>query len=241
MEPKKIKYFHTDNMEFMNQLPDNYYDLAIADPEQGKQEHGGTSRSGYVKQKNGSKIWVQDGSYKKKSWDYKPASDQYFDELIRISKHQIIWGVQYFERYFGKGRIVWDKVNHGSDQYDCELAYCSLNDRTELFRYMWNGMLQGKSIKEGHIMQGNKKLNEKRRHPTHKPSALYKWTFIHYNIPKDWKIFDPNLGSGSIGIAAYELGYQLDACEKDKEQFDIAQSWLNEHIKQDTLNPKLYL
>ena len=195
MHPE-IKYHHKDNMEFMASLPDNYYDLVIADPEQGKQEHGGTNRSGFVKQKNGSKMYVQDGGFVKKDWDYKPASNEYFYELIRISKHQIIWGVQYFDRYFGQGRIVWDKVNGDNDQYDCELAYCSLNNRTELFRFMWSGMLQGKNMKEGHVMQGNKKLNEKRLHPTHKPSVLYKWTFLHYDIPKEWKIFDPNLGSG---------------------------------------------
>lgn len=235
----KIKYHYTDNMDFMRNIPNKYFDLVIADPPQGKKEHGGTCRSKYVKQKNGSKIFVHDGGYTKKNWDNKPADNKYFNEIIRISKHQIIWGEQYFNRYFGKGRIVWDKVNGNNDQYDCELAYCSLNDRTTLFRYMWHGMMQGKSIKQGHIMQGNKKLNEKRRHPTHKPSNLYKWIFTHYGIPKDWKIFDPNLGSGSIGVAAYELGYNLEACENDKEQFEIAQNWLNETILKDKQHFKI--
>ncbi|OFX52330.1 MAG: hypothetical protein A2066_00110 [Bacteroidetes bacterium GWB2_41_8] len=230
-----INLFNTDNMEFMRQLPDKFYDLAIADPEQGKKEHGGIDRSKFVQQKNGTRIWVQDGNYKKKSWDYYPATNEYFDELMRISKHQIIWGEQYFDRYFGKGRIIWDKVNGKSHQFDCEIAYCSLNDRAELFRFMWAGMMQGKSIEEGHIAQGNKKLNEGRRHPTHKPSALYKWIFTHYKIPKDWKIFDPNLGSGSIGIACIHLGYNLDACEIDYEQYHIAKHWIEyeeKHINQ---------
>lgn len=236
-----IVYHHIDNMEFMRSKPDNFYDLAIADPEQGKQEHGGTNRSGFVKQNNGSKIWVNDGNFKKKSWDYTPATNEYFDELFRISKYQIIWGEQYFDRYFGKGRIIWDKVNGNNDQYDCEIAYNSLTDRTELFRFMWSGMMQGKSINEGHIMQGNKKLNEKRLHPTHKPSSLYTWTFKHFGIPLNWKIFDPNLGSGSIGISCYELGYSLDACENDKEQIDIAQNWLNDEIQKNINAPKLQL
>jgi site-specific DNA-methyltransferase (adenine-specific) len=224
----------------MAKLPDNYYDLAIADPEQGKKQHGGINRSGFVKQSNGSKLFVQDGNYLKKDWDNKPASNQYFDELIRVSKHQIIWGEQYFDRYFGKGRIVWDKVNGNSDQYDCEIAYCSLNDRTELFRYMWSGMMQGKSFMEGHIMQGNKNLNEKRIHPTQKPVALYLWTFIHYDIPKEWKIFDPNLGSGSIGIACDRLGYDLDACENDFEMFSRANSRLLRHQEKTIINPTLF-
>lgn len=223
-----INYTCRDNLEYMKSLPDNYYNLAFADPEQGKKEHGGTNRSGYVKQKNGSKLFVKDGGYKKKDWDNKPASKEYFDELIRISQHQIIWGEQYFDYYFGKGRIVWDKVNGNSDQYDCEIAYCSLSDRTTLFRYQWSGMLQGKSIKEGHITQGNKKLNEKRFHPTQKPSALYLWKLMYYKIPLDWKIFDPNLGSGSVGIACLQSGHNLDACEVDPEMYDLASKWLKE-------------
>lgn len=223
-----INYYNIDNIEFMRSIPDKYYDISIADPPQGKKEHGGINRSHYVKQKNDSKLFVKDGNYKKKFWDNKPASKEYFNELFRISKEIIIWGEQYYGIYFGKGRIIWDKCNSTNDQYDCEIAYTSLNDRVTLFRYMWSGMMQGKSIKEGHIMQGNKKLNEKRRHSTHKPTKLYIWTLQKFNIPKDWKIFDPNLGSGSIGIACHKLGYSLDACENDKEQFNIALDWLNE-------------
>lgn len=226
-----INYYCIDNMEYMENIPDKYYDLAIADPPQGKKEHGGTNRCHWTKQKNGSKLFVKDGNFKKKNWDLEPASIDYFNELFRISKHQIIWGEQYYGIYFGKGRIIWDKCNSINHQYDCEIAYTSLNDRVTLFRYMWSGMMQGKSISEGHIVQGNKKLNEKRRHSTHKPSKLYQWTFNRFNIPKEWKLFDPNLGSGSIGIAALKLGYSLDACENDKEQFDIALNWLNEERK----------
>ena len=223
-----INYYCIDNIEYMKTIPDKFYDLSIADPPQGKKEHGGKNRSHWVLQSNGSKKFVNDGNFIKKNWDNKPASKEYFDELIRISKYQIIWGEQYYGIYFGPGRIVWNKCNGNNDQYDCEIAHTNLNDRTTLFRYMWSGMMQGKSIKEGHIMQGNKKLNEKRKHPTHKPSILYKWQFLNFKIPQNWKIFDPNLGSGSIGIAALELGYNLDACENDVSQFNIALDWLNE-------------
>lgn len=108
---QSINYYHVDNLDFMRSLSNNFYDLAVADPEQGKKEHGGKDRSGWGKQRNGCKIWVNDGNYKRRNWENLPASNEYFDELIRVSKYQIIWGEQYFQRYFGKGRIVWDKVN----------------------------------------------------------------------------------------------------------------------------------
>lgn len=221
-----INYHYIDNMAFMKELPDNFYDLAIADPEQGKKQHGGTNRSGYVLQKNGSKSYVE-GNYKKRNWDTSPATPKYFKELFRVSKHQIVWGCQYYHENFGPGRIVWDKVNDGTDQYDCELAYTNLNNRTTLLRFMWRGMMQGKNINEGHLQQGNKKLNEKRIHPTQKPVALYEWQFKTFNIPLDWKIFDPNLGSGSLGVACLGMGYSLDACENDKYMFDLALNWLD--------------
>jgi len=229
-----------DNLEYMRTLPDNYYDLAVADPEQGKKMHGGKQYSCKVKQKNGSSTRVTGTFYEKGDWDNKPATPEYFKELFRVSRHQIIWGCQYYHMNFGQGRIIWDKVNAGSNQYDCEIAYTSLTDRTVLFRYMWRGMMQGKSIKEGHIQQGNKKLNEKKNHPTQKPSALYKWQFMVFDIPKHWKIFDPNLGSGSHGIACFEMGYSLDACEIDPVQIKKAQTWLDQESEKKDLNLKLF-
>ncbi len=222
-----INYHYIDNMSFMKELPDNFYDLAIADPEQGKKQHGGKQYTGHQVQSNGAKTIVKGPSYAKRDWDNSPATPEYFKELFRVSKHQIIWGCQYYHENFGPGRIVWDKVNDGSSQYDCELAYTNLNDRTTLFRYMWRGMMQGKNINEGHLQQGNKKLNEKRIHPTQKPVALYEWQFKKFNIPLEWKILDTNLGSGSIGIACLNMGYSLDACESDKYMFDLALNWLD--------------
>lgn len=222
-----INYHYIDNMAFMKELPDNFYDLAIADPEQGKEQHGGKQYTGHQTQSNGSKTMVKGPSYKNRGWDNSPATPEYFKELFRVSKHQIIWGCQYYHENFGLGRIVWDKVNDGSDQYDCELAYTSLNDRTTLLRFMWRGMMQGKNINEGHLQQGNKKLNDKRIHPTQKPVALYEWQFKKFDIPLDWKIFDPNLGSGSHGVACLNMGYSLDGCENDKYMFDLAMSWLD--------------
>ncbi len=90
-------YLNCDCMYGMKEFPDKYFDLAICDPEYGRKEHGGRNRSKYVKQKNGSKIFVRDGQYINRGWDNEPAGKEYFDELIRVSKHQIIWGCNYFD------------------------------------------------------------------------------------------------------------------------------------------------
>ena len=221
-----------DCMDAMREMPDNAYDLAIVDPEYGRGEHGGVNRSGLVTQKNGSKKMVKGGGqYKKKGWDCKPAGSDYFNEVIRVSKNQIIWGCNYYGANFGSGRIIWDKCNEGSDQSDCEIAYNSLTNRVDLFRYMWRGMMQGKSVSEGHVMQGNKQLNEKRIHPTQKPVKLYKWLLTNYAKPND-KILDTHAGSFSIGIACHDLGFDLDAWEIDAEYHAAATKRFEQHKAQ---------
>ena len=215
----------------MKTFPDNYFDLAIVDPEYGRKEHGGKNRSSYVKQKNGKKLFVKDGGYEKKDWDNKPAGKEYFDELIRVSKNQIIWGCNYYDYKFGSGRIVWDKCNEGTDQSDCEIAYNSLTDRVDLLRYMWRGMMQGKSISEGHIQQGNKKLNEIRIHPTQKPVALYEWILINY-AEQGYKLLDTNVGSASSLIAFYNLGFDYIGFEIDEEIYKQSNERLQARMNQ---------
>lgn len=156
---------------------------------------------------------------------------EYFDELFRISKHQIIWGVNYFDYPFSSGRIIWDKVNGESSFSDCEIAYCSLHDSVRLFRYMWNGMLQGKSISEGHIQQGNKKLNEKRIHPTQKPVNLYRWLIQKY-AKEGYKILDTHVGSASSLIAFEEAGLEYIGFEKDEQIFKSALARLEDFKSQ---------
>lgn len=138
----------------------------------------------------------------------------YFDELRRVAKHYIVWGCNYFSYEFASGRIVWDKCKKGTSFSDCELAATDLFNTVRLFRFMWNGMLQGKSVAEGHIMQGNKKLNEQRIHPTQKPVALYDWIFQNYAAP-GCRVLDTHLGSGSSRIAAYEAGVDFIGFEID--------------------------
>lgn len=219
-------------MKWMADRPDNYYDIAIVDPEYGRGEDGGVNRSGWVTQENGTKKFVKKGNhYKKKQWDNEPASPEYFQELFRVSKRQIIWGVNYYKENFGPGRIIWDKVNQGSDQSDCEIAYNSTNHRVDMIPYMWRGMMQGKSISEGRVMQGNKKLNEKRIHPTQKPVIIYKWILSKY-CQKDWNILDTHGGSMSHAIACHDLGFKLDICEMDEEYFMLAKERFNQHTSQ---------
>lgn len=226
--------YNMDCMEAMRKMPDKCFDLVVVDPPYGRKEHGGKCRSGFAVQKNGSRLYVEDGGYKKKDWDALPPGEEYFKELMRVSKNQIIWGVNYFPLVFGSGRIVWDKCNGASDQSDCEIAYNSLTNRVDLLRFMWAGMMQGKSIAEGHVMQGNKKLNEKRIHPTQKPVALYTWIFQRYAKNGD-KILDTHLGSGSSRIAAYDAGLDFTGFEIDKEYFEMQEERFAAHTAQCSL------
>lgn len=211
--------YNEDCLKGMARFPDKFFDLAIIDPPYGRGEHGGKDRGKVPNRNNKAGTYVPGGRYKLKEWDCRPPDISFFDELFRVSKRQIIWGCNYFRMVWGPGRIVWDKCNDGSDQSGAEIAYNSMTERVDLFRYMWRGMMQGKSIKQGHIMQGNKKLNEKRIHPTQKPVALYSWSLQQFGQPGD-KILDTHMGSQSSRIAAYRQGFDFWGWEIDQEYFD---------------------
>ena len=201
-------------MTEMVKFPDNHFDVAIVDPPY----YSGPEKRKFYGRKI-SPIGVQRIYDKSTSWSV--PEREYFDELFRISKNQIIFGCNYFDYPFGSGRIVWDKCNGSSSFSDCELAYTSFHDSVRLFRYMWNGMMQGKSISEGHIQQGNKKLNEKRIHPTQKPVNLYRWLVQRYLKPGQL-VLDTHVGSGSSLIAFEEYGLQYIGYEIDKSYYDLA-------------------
>jgi site-specific DNA-methyltransferase (adenine-specific) len=224
-------YYNMDCMQGMKEFPDKYFDLAIVDPPYGRKEHGGRNRSGYVRQKNGSKIFVKDGQYENRKWDNEPPSEDYFNELMRVSKNQIIFGYNYFDYPLIGGRIVWDKCNDGSNQSDAEIAYCSMNDRIDIFRYMWRGMFQGKSITEGTTQQGNKRLNEKRIHPTQKPVALYEWLLNRYAKPND-VILDTHVGSASSLIACYNTNHKFVGFELDEYYYKVSKQRLDTEMAQ---------
>ncbi|KGQ40309.1 DNA methylase [Gallibacterium anatis] len=194
-----IEYHNMDCVTALKKYKDKYFDLAIVDP---PYFDGPNKRQFYGRKI--SPIGVQRFYTPTDTWTVLTAD--YFEELFRVSKHQIIWGVNYFNYTFGPGRIIWDKVNGKSSFSDCEIAYCSLHDSVRLFRYMWNGMLQGKSIEEGHVAQGNKRLNEKRIHPTQKTVNLYLWLLQRY-AKAGQLILDTHVGSGSSLIACKKLGF----------------------------------
>lgn len=149
-------------------------------------------------------------------------------------------GGNYFNYIFpSPGRIIWDKCNGTVSFSDCEIAYCSLHDSVRMFRYMWNGMMQGKSITEGHIQQGNKKLNEKRIHPTQKPINLYVWTLQTYAKP-GYKIGDGHTGSGSIRIAADRLSMNYEGAELTEKIFLKQEERWNDYRNESTKNPHIF-
>jgi len=212
-----IQITNEDNMDLMARYPDKYFDLAIADPpyfeDYGKANYTGNdiSTSGVRRQT-------------KKIQNWEVPNEVYFNELFRVSKHQIIWGCNYYAKYIPNvGRIVWDKQNESSTFSKCELASHSFGVIVDKFTFMWNGMLQG-----------NMKDKEVRIHPTQKPVKLYEWLLMNYAENGD-KILDTHLGSGSIAIACHNLGFELTACELDKDYYESALKRLKQHQQQLTI------
>lgn len=222
---KKIYIENCDNMALMSRYPDNYFDLAIVYPPYGIGEDGGKLRHGDKSEKKGFKKNIK---YKKKNWDLTPPTKEYFDELFRVSKNQIIWGGNYFIDNLKSTNcfIIWDKKGKDkSDFADCEIAWASFSSAIRKFQYDWIGF-------------GNLNLPEKRErfHPTHKPVALYKWLLDKYAKQGD-KILDTHLGSGSIAIACHDFGYDLTSCELDEEYYNASIERIKNHI---SLNASLF-
>lgn len=217
-------FYNMDCMNGMKEFSDKYFDIAVVDP---PYFEGPEKRKFYGRKV--SPIGVQRIYEEMDAWEIPEKA--YFEELFRVSKQQIIWGCNYFDYHFGPGRIVWDKCNGKSSFSDCEIAYCSLHDSVRLFRYMWNGMMQGKSVDEGWIQQGNKKKNEIRIHPTQKPVNLYKWITREY-IKSGWKALDTHVGSASSLVAYEEAGVQYVGFEKDTRMYKKAKQRLEAEMSQ---------
>lgn len=211
-----ITLYNADCMELLREMPDNAYDLAIVDPPYGIGESGEKNHSR-------SKIAVAKDYKAFAGNDILPPLMEYFQELFRVSKNQIIWGANHFISripYDSPCWIVWDKQNGENDFADCELAWTSFKSAVRIFRFRWAGMLQE-----------NMKCKEERIHPTQKPVALYAWLLNNY--AKDgWKILDTHLGSGSIAIACDELGYSLTGIELDPYYYEKAKERISNHQRQ---------
>lgn len=234
---EKINLYNCDCMELLKQTPDKYYELAIVDLPYGIGASKPSKKPEFVKQKNGNKLRVKtSNSYTPKDWDFKLSSEEYFQELFRVSQKQIVFGGNYYG--LTGGYLVWDKLNGESDQFGCELAWLSFTNRTDIIRFLWNGMFQGTvadtDVYKANVQQGNKSLNEKRIHPTQKPVALYKWILDKYAKSGD-KIIDTHYGSGSLAIACHDYGFELSASELDEEYFTKSIKRVQTHVAQQNL------
>jgi site-specific DNA-methyltransferase (adenine-specific) len=214
----KSEVFNCDNMELMAKYPDNHFELAIVDPPYGI-DAGNTFSGEKRKSGNGSAL---KSAFEKKDWDVNIPSEDYFKELMRVSKNQIIWGANYMTHYLppSMGWIVWDKDNGTTKFSDCELAFSSFNQALRKYKFTWNGMLQG-----------DMKNKEKRYHPTQKPVRLYEWLLSNYAKEGD-KILDTHGGSMSSVIACLNLGFEITCTELDKDYYEEAKERINEHQRQ---------
>ncbi len=199
-------FYNMDCMEGMKQFPDKYFDLAIVDPPYGIGENGSKNHT------RGKLAKAKD--YKTFSGDDLKAPDKdYFKELFRVSKNQIIWGGNYMVSNIEKNSscwIVWDKDNGETDFADCELAWTSFDSAVRKFKYKWQGMLQE-----------NMKHKEFRIHPTQKPVALYEWLLGKYAKPGEI-ILDTHVGSASSLIACHRTKHKFVGFELDEYYYNKA-------------------
>jgi len=214
-----MKLINDDCMNILPDYADDYFDLAIVDPPYGIKEDGKSNHS--------RSILAETTKFTPKDWDKNSPDKSYFDELLRVSKNQIIFGANHFISkipYDSSCWVVWDKENGASDFADCELAWTSFKTAVRKYKFMWAGMLQG-----------NMKEKQVRIHPTQKPKQLYSWLLETYAKPTD-KVLDTHLGSGSSAIACHYFGTQVFVgIEIDKEYFDMA----SERIEKQTMQIKL--
>ena len=206
----KITITNEDNMLLMARYPDNYFDLAIVDPPYGIKASSGASTNRTMRKK------IASGEIKGGDWDNTTPDETYFKELMRVSKNQIIWGGNYFDLPSSKCFLIWDKGEsiYGRDFAECEMAWASFDKCARIYKLFPN--------------------QADRIHPTQKPIGLYKWILDRFSKDGD-KILDTHLGSGSIAIACHDYGFELTACELDKEYYDKAIQRIKNHVSQTKL------
>jgi len=206
-------------------MDDNQFDLAIVDPPYGINADKAQNNAALQREKayNGkSKSGRRWKKYKETNWDNETPKKEYFNELFRVSKKQIIWGGNYFEYVwnFGNTFLIWNKMQRGFTLADCELAW--VNEKNKASRIF--DMSRSEALSENNKNGG-------RFHPTQKPVKLYEWLLINYAKEGD-KILDTHLGSGSIAIACHNLGFDLTGYEIDEEYFQAAVKRYQQHKNQ---------
>lgn len=210
-----IELLNIDCMEYMAEQPDGAFDLAIADPPYGI---GVKGQSGAAN----SDRWSApvDKNYHSPEWDKNPPDKEYFIELKRVSKHQIIWGANYFRFVWpSRGIISWDKKTSGNYS-GFELAATTFEKPAAVFEWLWNGF--------------KKQQPEERIHPTQKPVKLYEWLLTNYANPGQ-RILDTHLGSGSSAIAAHYFGCDFVGTEIDPDYYQAAMERFNRETAQLTM------
>lgn len=208
----KSEVFNMDCIEGMKKFPDNYFELAIVDP-----PYGNIDAIGLIDNKKNNLQATKRKNYK--LFDNISPENEYYIELERVSKNQIVWGGNFLG--LCGGVIVWNK--NGTAFGEAEIAICSTHKSVKIYEFTWNGMIQG-----------DMKNKEIRIHPTQKPVQLYKWILTNYAKEGD-KILDTHLGSGSSRIAAYDLGFEFTGFELDKDYYETSEKRFKQHIAQLTL------
>ena len=199
--------YNEDCLEAMKRMPDKCFDLAIVDPPYGVGDNKLTAGGSWAaKYKTGDA-----------AWDIAP-SQEYFLELFRVSKNQIVWGGNYFSLPSTRGFVVWDKVSHMPTMADCEYAWTSFDTNAKVYK----GMRAGRQTGENRI------------HICQKPIKLYRWLLDRYAKPGD-KILDTHLGSGSSRIAAHQLGFDFTGYELDKDYYEAQEKRFSLAIQQQSL------
>lgn len=202
--------FNEDCMTVMARYPDKFFDLAIVDPPYGLDL--ANMNMGIGKSKKASKI--QNRKWQPKDWDKETPTKEYFDELFRVSKNQIIWGGNYFDLPPCKNYIIWDKeIPEGLSFADCEMAWTSFDKAPKMFRYSAYLDKAGKF------------------HPTQKPVKMYDWILYKY-AKEGMRILDTHLGSGSIRMAAHKHNVEFVGCEIDKQYYEKQEARFKDFVSQ---------
>lgn len=213
--------YNMDCIAGMKEYPDKYFDLAIVDPPYGIGMDNSNKRTKPSRPNSYTKY--PEFRYHKTDWDKNRPTQEYFNELFRVSKIQIVWGANYFCEYFpsGNGWIFWNKLNGVNNCFsDGEFAYCSKGVQSRYFECSAFDALNG---------------GKDRIHPTQKPLKLYEWILMNYAKEGD-KILDTHLGSGSSRIAAYRNGFDFVGFEIDKDYFEAQEK----RFKTELMQPRLF-